>query len=246
MRLEAARSGEAAPKTDRPGHSGVMSGALDPLTHVRPEPHTATASDAGREDLVRRHLPLVGHLLREALSRAPGRVDSEDLRSAGVSALVRAAEVYDAARDGGFTAYASARIRTALLGELRGVDWGAAQPARAESAAPAERAADEPGRDASLGDAVRGLPERLRAVVEGYFFAGRPMDELAAELGVDEREVARLRAEAVRLLGGALAGAIPAPRADRPVRPSFYASLAAHRSAPSGAASWHSGVRRPA
>lgn len=213
---------------------------------MRPEPHTALADDAGREDLVRLHLPLVAHLVREALSRAPGRVDAEDLRSAGVSALVGAAEAFDGASDGGFTAYASARIRTALLGELRGVEWGAARPVRAASAARADDRAEQPGRDASLGDAVRGLPERLRAVVEGYFFAGRPMSELAADLGVDEREVARLRVEAVRLLGGALGGAAPVQRAERPARASFYASLAAHRGAPARVPSAHRGVQRSA
>jgi RNA polymerase sigma factor (sigma-70 family) len=214
---------------------------------VRPEPHTTPGTDAGREDLVRRHLPLVGHLVREALSRAPGRVDGEDLPSAGMSALVRAAEAFDAAGDGEFTAYASARIRSALLAELRGVDWGAAGPVRTRSALAEgnERGTEQPGRDASLGEAVRGLPERLRAVVEGYFFAGRPMDELATALGVDEREVARLRAEAVRLLGGALGGAA-VRRAERPARASFYASLAAHRGAPARVPSWHAGTRRPA
>jgi RNA polymerase sigma factor (sigma-70 family) len=213
---------------------------------VRPEPPTTAATVAGREDLVRRHLPLVGHLVREALSRAPGRVDGDDLGSAGMSALVRAAEAFDAGRDGGFTAYASTRIRSALLAELRGLDWGAAGPVRPGSvlAEEDESAAEQPGRDASLGDAVRGLPERLRTVVEGYFFAGRPMDELAAALGVDEQEVAQLRAEAVRLLGGALGGA-PAERAERPARASFYASLAAHRGGPARVPA-SAGVRRSA
>ena len=39
---------------------------------------------------------------------------------------------------------------------------------------------------AYLRDAVERLPKRLQAVVEGYFFAERPMAELAAELGVTE------------------------------------------------------------
>jgi RNA polymerase sigma factor for flagellar operon FliA len=44
------------------------------------------------------------------------------------------------------------------------------------------------------------LPERLRAVVIGYFFQERPMLEIAGELGVTESRVSQLRAEALILL----------------------------------------------
>jgi RNA polymerase sigma factor FliA len=52
-------------------------------------------------------------------------------------------------------------------------------------------------RRAYLADAVLVLPERLRAVVIGYFYEERPMLELAAELGVTESRVSQLRAEAL-------------------------------------------------
>lgn len=51
-----------------------------------------------------------------------------------------------------------------------------------------------------LRNAVDVLPERLRAVVRGYFFEERPMAEIAAELGVSESRVSQLRAEALVLL----------------------------------------------
>jgi RNA polymerase sigma factor for flagellar operon FliA len=51
-----------------------------------------------------------------------------------------------------------------------------------------------------LRDAVDALPERLRAVVTGYFFAEQPMARIAAELGVTESRVSQLRAEALELL----------------------------------------------
>jgi Sigma-70, region 4 len=47
---------------------------------------------------------------------------------------------------------------------------------------------------------VLALPERLRAVVIGYFYQERPMLEIAAELGVTESRVSQLRAEALILL----------------------------------------------
>jgi RNA polymerase sigma factor for flagellar operon FliA len=55
-------------------------------------------------------------------------------------------------------------------------------------------------RPAYLADAVLALPERLRAVVIGYFYQERPMLEIAAELGVTESRVSQLRAEALILL----------------------------------------------
>jgi RNA polymerase sigma factor for flagellar operon FliA len=55
-------------------------------------------------------------------------------------------------------------------------------------------------RPAYLSDAVLALPERLRAVVIGYFYQERPMLEIAAELGVTESRVSQLRAEVLILL----------------------------------------------
>lgn len=56
--------------------------------------------------------------------------------------------------------------------------------------------------------AVTELPERLRAVVQGYFIEERPMAELAAELGVTESRISQLRAEALVLLREALNSAL--------------------------------------
>lgn len=51
-----------------------------------------------------------------------------------------------------------------------------------------------------LGDAVRLLPDRLRAVVTGYFIDGRTSAALADELGVTESRVSQLRSEALAML----------------------------------------------
>jgi RNA polymerase sigma factor FliA len=75
------------------------------------------------EDLVRTHLPLVGHLVREMLGRLPAHVSREDLVSAGMAALATAAKSFDPERGTPFGSFASARIRGALLDELRGLDW---------------------------------------------------------------------------------------------------------------------------
>jgi RNA polymerase sigma factor FliA len=55
-----------------------------------------------------------------------------------------------------------------------------------------------------LHDAIANLPERLRTVIQAYYFNQRPMAELATELGVTESRISQLRAEATHLLRDAL------------------------------------------
>ena len=77
------------------------------------------------DELVQGNLPLVGHLVREVLAKVPLHVSRDELTSAGMMALVVAAQSYDAARGVPFVRYASIRIRGALLDELRSMDWAA-------------------------------------------------------------------------------------------------------------------------
>lgn len=66
-----------------------------------------------------------------------------------------------------------------------------------------------------LRTAITALPERLRIVVEGYFFEQRRTSDIAAELGVTESRISQLRSEALELLRAGLhatdAGAFSAP-----------------------------------
>jgi RNA polymerase sigma factor for flagellar operon FliA len=91
-------------------------------------------------------------------------------------------------------------------------------------------------RRAYLSDAVLALPERLRAVVIGYFYQERPMLEIAVELGVTESRVSQLRAEALILLRDGLNAqldpdTLPAePRPDGRLakrRAAYHAAIAA-------------------
>ncbi|HET9517777.1 MAG TPA: FliA/WhiG family RNA polymerase sigma factor [Actinoplanes sp.] len=83
----------------------------------------APTVDRRREDIVRAHMPLVGHLVRDMLVRVPAHVSRDDLLSAGYAALVAAARGFDADRGVPFARFAAARVRGALLDELRGLDW---------------------------------------------------------------------------------------------------------------------------
>src|SRR5689334_11685166 len=223
----------------------------------------ALTVDRRREDIVRQHMPLVGHLVREMLARVPAHVNRDDLLSAGYAALVAAARGYDEERGVPFPRFAATRVRGALLDELRGLDWASRsvrQRARRTDSARQELTAElgrtptiaevaerlgctvedieaadddvqravvfslqgfatagaddmvtEPSagpeellirreRLGYLRDAIDALPERLRAVVEGYFFDERPMARIAEELGVTESRVSQLRSEALGLL----------------------------------------------
>ena len=89
-------------------------------------------------------------------------------------------------------------------------------------------------------DAVALLPERLRVVVEGYFFTERPMADIAAELGITESRVSQMRAEALVLLKDAMNSALdpdlvaPHSRPDGCAarrREAYFAAVASRRTA---------------
>ncbi|MBO3742350.1 sigma-70 family RNA polymerase sigma factor [Actinoplanes flavus] len=80
-------------------------------------------SAAEQEELIRTHMPLVGHLVRDMLSRIPNHIHRDDLTSAGLHALVTATRGWDPARGVPFHRFAATRIRGGLLDELRSLDW---------------------------------------------------------------------------------------------------------------------------
>lgn len=229
----------------------------------------STDTTSGVDELVRTHLPLVGHLVRELAGRLPAHVNRDDLTSAGMMALVTSAQGFDDSRGVPFARFATIRIRGALTDELRSMDWasrGVRSRAREVDSARSELTAalgrtprrDEiaqamgvevteldtleadvhraatlsvegltetaggdliPSRDAGpeglliereqiglLHDAIAELPERLRAVIEAYFYGNQRMADIAADLGVTESRISQLRTEALTMLRDGLAG----------------------------------------
>jgi RNA polymerase sigma factor FliA len=99
---------------------------IDVTAPVRAVPrNSATFSAVPQpEDIeVADYLPLVQHIVRDVAMRLPAHVDRDALLSAGNYALVTAMRAYDPATGVPFNAYASTRIRGALLDELRQGDW---------------------------------------------------------------------------------------------------------------------------
>jgi RNA polymerase sigma factor for flagellar operon FliA len=77
------------------------------------------AIKARRDELILNHLSLVRHAIGRLAARLPSGVDVENIESAGVVGLVEAANRFDPERGVKFETYAYARIRGAMLDELR-------------------------------------------------------------------------------------------------------------------------------
>jgi RNA polymerase sigma factor for flagellar operon FliA len=72
-----------------------------------------------RDELILAHLPLVRHVIGKLTAHLPPGADVENLESAGTLGLVEAANHFDPDRGTQFKTFAYARIRGAVLDELR-------------------------------------------------------------------------------------------------------------------------------
>jgi RNA polymerase sigma factor for flagellar operon FliA len=85
--------------------------------------YRAKADPAVRDRLIVTYAPLVKYVAGRLGSGLPAHVDDEDLVSYGLLGLIGAIERYDPDRDVKFETYAIARIRGAIIDELRALDW---------------------------------------------------------------------------------------------------------------------------
>jgi RNA polymerase sigma factor for flagellar operon FliA len=79
--------------------------------------------DRARERLVVLYAPLVKYVVDALVPALPPHVDRADLMSYGMDGLLSAMDRYDFAGETKFESYAVARIRGAVLDELRSLDW---------------------------------------------------------------------------------------------------------------------------
>jgi len=76
-----------------------------------------------RDDLILAYSPLVKYVAGRVASSLPQSVDTADLISYGIFGLIDAIEKYDLERAIKFETYAIARIKGAIIDELRAMDW---------------------------------------------------------------------------------------------------------------------------
>lgn len=76
-----------------------------------------------RDSLIQNYLYLVKYVAGKMAMSVPPSVEIDDLVSAGVVGLMDAIEKYDPGRDTKFETYAVARIRGAIVDDLRSLDW---------------------------------------------------------------------------------------------------------------------------
>jgi len=82
-----------------------------------------TGDTRARESLILAYSPLVKYVAGRLSSNLPQTVDSADLISYGVFGLIDAIEKFDTSRGIKFETYAIARIKGAIIDELRAMDW---------------------------------------------------------------------------------------------------------------------------
>ena len=78
---------------------------------------------AARDELILNYSPLVKYVAGRLASSLPQSVDTADLISYGIFGLVDAIEKFDLERAIKFETYAIARIKGAIIDELRAMDW---------------------------------------------------------------------------------------------------------------------------
>jgi RNA polymerase sigma factor FliA len=124
-----------------------------------------TGDKAVRDRLILTYAPLVKYVAGRLGSGLPAHVEDDDLVSYGLLGLIGAIERFDPDRDIKFETYAIARIKGAIIDELRSMDW-------------VPRSVRARARDI----------ERAIADLERKLMRAPNDDEIASKLGVSEEE----------------------------------------------------------
>jgi RNA polymerase sigma factor for flagellar operon FliA len=156
---------------------------------------------AERNRLIAEFAPMARRVALRVARRTPSWIAADDLVSAAMVGLAEAAERYDASRGEPFIAFATKRVRGAVLDELRRGD-------------PLSRSARRSARQ--LGETMRSLEQRLGRVPEDH--------EVAAALGVEVEEyqdelamltqISTVGLDGVEAAGSQAASSTPSPAAD--------------------------------
>lgn len=108
-----------AKATDKPTDKPTPDTALDTLW----DDFKRTGDLGLRERLILHYSPLVKYVAGRVRVGLPGALDSADFVSSGIFGLIDAIERFEPHRHVKFETYAIARIRGAIIDELRALDW---------------------------------------------------------------------------------------------------------------------------
>ena len=123
-----------------------------------------------RNELLEKYLPLVRTIAADLCANTSANVEFDDLMSTGIFGLIEAVESYDPAREVKFSTFCKPRIKGAMIDALREYDW-------------VPRLTRQ--RCNKLKKAKAMLCSKLEREPTN--------DELAKELGVDDKEFKRIR-----------------------------------------------------
>lgn len=138
---------------------------LDGIGQVWKE-YKATGDRQARDRLIVHYNPLVRYVASRVSAGLPNSVEQADLESYGVFGLIDAIDKFDPERNIKFETYAMARVKGAVIDELRAIDWvPRSVRARAKTV------------------------ERAYANLESSLHRSPSDAELAAEMGISEEEL---------------------------------------------------------
>src|SRR5687767_4329398 len=85
--------------------------------------YKSVPTEALRNTLIEKYLPLVRYVAERLATTLPSFVDVDDLASMGIFGLLDAIDRFDPELGVKFKTYAMNRIRGSILDELRSLDW---------------------------------------------------------------------------------------------------------------------------
>jgi RNA polymerase sigma factor for flagellar operon FliA len=173
--------------------------------------YKSNGSTAVRDALIVHYSPLVKYVAGRVATGLPQNVEQSDLVSYGIFGLIDAIEKFDLERGYKFETYAIARIKGAIIDELRSIDWvprSVRAKARAleKAYAKLEAAHHRSPTDAELAEELGMSDSQLQQAFSQISFIGLvALDEMLSGGGGEKGEALTL--------GDTVADATPGPMA---------------------------------
>lgn len=189
-----------------------------------------TGDAESRALLIERYLPLARNMSRRVRAIGTAVTDGDDLASAAFLGLIDAVDRFEPGRGVPFEAYASLRIRGAMIDELRRTGERARHTEAADQPRvlsldglledewrdvftvaedPVDESFDREDLRYRVQGALDGLPPRQRELLARYYADSLTLREAGQRMGISEARACQLHGRAIVNLRRALAVVIP-------------------------------------